>query len=173
MQLPQRIISIEETVPTWGDDSDHPDIESFTETDVDGGSDGLSRQLSVSTGVFEAGDLSLTTDTDEEVVDLPRQTSPSRSADASSPPSRSAHAETSSPPLTPTVSLNPGIPFPRPESSRDQEQIEVDSFESIDVPLPRAASIRHRSRSSGDQTVLGARPVVAGDAEVPDVSKAT
>ncbi|KAJ9110646.1 hypothetical protein QFC19_001475 [Naganishia cerealis] len=33
--LPQRIISIENTVPTWGDDSDDPDIESFTDTDVD------------------------------------------------------------------------------------------------------------------------------------------
>lgn len=140
-------------MPTWGDDSDDPDIESFTETDVDEGSEGLSRQLSVSTGVFEAGDLSLMDDTEEEqVIDLPRQSTSLGSANADT---------SSSPPLTPTVSPNPtGIPFPSrpgPAVREREEQIEDDSFESIDVPLPQAANIRHRSRSSGDQTVLAAR----------------
>lgn len=133
-------------MPTWGNDSDDPDIESFTETDVDEGSDGLSRQLSVSTGAFDAGDLSLTSDAEDEVIDLPRP----------SPPEGSSGANPSaSPPLTPTVSLNPaGIQFPR------AEQVEEDNFESIDVPLSCAASPRHRSRSDGDQTVFAGRPAV-------------
>lgn len=141
-------------MPTWGDDSDDPDIESFTETDVDESSNGLSRQLSVSTGVFEVGDLSLTMDAEDEVSKLPHP----------SPQEGSASAYTSSsPPLTPTVPLNSaGIRFPR------TEQVEEDSFERIDVPVPHAASPRHRSMWSGDQTVLAARPAVsARDATAP------
>jgi hypothetical protein len=109
-------------------------------------------------GRDEAEDLSLTTDTKGEAVDLPRQ----------SPPSRSA-ADASSPPSTPTVSLSSGTPFPRPVSPLNEEQMEEDRLGSIDVPLSRESSARHRSRSSGDQTVLGVRPVVAGSAKVPDV----
>ena len=152
-QLPQRIISIEETVPTWGDDSDDPDIESFTETDVDEGSDGLSRQSSVSEGVFQAEGLSLASDAEEEVVDLPRQVLPLGSA-ADTP---------SSPPLTPTVSVPPErVRFPRTEGdARDGTEAREHGFESIDVPSLGMTSPRHRSKPSGNQTILAGRTALS------------
>ncbi|GHJ89389.1 hypothetical protein NliqN6_5791 [Naganishia liquefaciens] len=151
--LPQRIISIEETVPTWGDDSDDPDIESFTETDVDEGSDGLSRQSSVSEGVFQAEGLSLASDAEEEVVDLPRQVLPLGSA-ADTP---------SSPPLTPTVSVPPErVRFPRTEGdARDGAEAREHGFESIDVPSLGMTSPRHRSKPSGNQTILAGRTALS------------
>lgn len=87
------------------------------------------------------------------------------------PPSADVRA---SPPLTPTVSTHvesPGIPFPvHPDppvgGSPDLSDVE-DGCDSIRVPSP--ISPRHRSRSSGDQTVKGRlqsqRDVNLGDSE--------
>ncbi|KAI5451359.1 Cysteine protease atg4 [Naganishia albida] len=151
--LPQRIISIENTVPTWGDDSDEPDIESFTETDVDEESTGLSRQLSASTLALEA--------------DTSRDADPQGALVPAAPPS-AANIERAGPPLRPTFpgAVGSGIPFPvqeaqaatnvSPEPSDDVD----DSFDGVRVPSP--ASPRHRSRSSGDRTLKGPLQVQEG-----------
>lgn len=137
----------------WGDDSDEPDIESFTETDVDEESTGLSRQLSASTLALEA--------------DTSRDADPQGALVPAAPPS-AANIERAGPPLRPTFpgAVGSGIPFPvqeaqaattvSPEPSDDVD----DSFDGVRVPSP--ASPRHRSRSSGDRTVKGPLQVQEG-----------
>lgn len=133
-------------MPTWGDDSDEPDIESFTETDVDEESTGLTRQLSAST-FAEVGEISAS-----------RDAGAAGAQPTGSPPVNVGVPITNPP--TPSVSTvsSPGIPFPRQEApgSASPEPFDVeDSFDSIGMPSSYVQrSPRHRSTSSGDRTVV-------------------
>ncbi|KAJ9101225.1 hypothetical protein QFC21_003444 [Naganishia friedmannii] len=185
--LPHRIISIENTVPTWNDDSDDPDIESFTDTDVE--EDSLDAPSSPSTVALEfspsgstAGESALAQlstgvefeDGDQVVLVAPGNVNSALSPAPSDLASPHLVLSEPSPPPTPTLSasqrryvhsdpVQPGLGARSPVASEPShpDSAAEETYDSVDVPLPAtypASNSRHRSNSSGSRTLIGNHP---------------
>ncbi|KAJ9126012.1 hypothetical protein QFC24_002284 [Naganishia onofrii] len=164
--LPHRIISIENMVPTWNDDSDDPDIESFTDTDME--EDSLDVPSSPSTVALDLppsrpNDIErplaeLSTGVEYEDGDQVILAAPGTAKSASLINERADTASPylvvcePSPPPTPTLSASQRgytRPVNTPDSqptqcdsspaapeALDSESVMEESFDSVDVPLP-------------------------------------